>query len=167
MANIIDNIQADVAEDLSDEILQLVTFKIGDEEFAVDILQVQEIIKMPEYTRVPNSPRAVVGVINLRGKVIPVLDFRLQLGLEQREADRMTRIAVVEIKSRVIGFIVDQVSEVIRVNKSITEAPPAMVSGISSEYITSIGKLDERLLIMLDLEKILFADTEENTEDKS
>lgn len=152
------------AEETTGEILQLVTFKIGDEEFGVDILQVQEIIKMPEYTRVPNSPRAVVGVINLRGKVIPVLDFRLQLGLEQREPDRMTRIAVVEINSRVIGFIVDQVSEVIRINKSITEAPPAMVRGISSEFITSIGKLDERLLIMLDLEKILFAGAEESTD---
>ncbi len=139
----------------SNDILQLVSFNIGEEEFGVDILKVQEIIRMVDITRVPNSPQFVEGVINLRGKVIPIIDLRLRLGLEPKAKDKYTRIIVVEFVSKVIGFVVDNVNEVLRLNKSITEPPPPMVSGIISEYITSIGKLDDRLLILLDLEKIL------------
>ena len=149
----------------SNELLQLVSFNIGEEEFGVDILCVQEINRMVEVTRVPNAPQFVVGVINLRGKVIPIIDMRMRLGLETKSDDKNTRIIVVEIKNKVIGFIVDNVNEVLRISKSITEAPPPMVSGINSEYITSIGKLDDRLLILLDLDKILAtADTIKNSE---
>lgn len=139
----------------SNDLLQLVSFNIGEEEFGVDILKVQEIIRMVDITRVPNSPQFVEGVINLRGKVIPIIDLRLRLGLEPKTKDKDTRIIVVEFVTKVIGFVVDNVNEVLRLNKSITEPPPPMVSGINSEYITSIGKLDDRLLILLDLEKIL------------
>ena len=149
----------------SNELLQLVSFNIGEEEFGVDILCVQEINRMVEVTRVPNAPQFVVGVINLRGKVIPIIDMRMRLELETKSDDKNTRIIVVEIKNKVIGFIVDNVNEVLRISKSITEAPPPMVSGINSEYITSIGKLDDRLLILLDLDKILAtADTIKNSE---
>jgi purine-binding chemotaxis protein CheW len=137
------------------ELLQLVSFKIGDEEFGVDILKVQEINRMVDVTRVPNAPEYVEGVINLRGKVIPIIDLRKRLGLTQKENDKDTRIIVVELNQKVIGFIVDSVSEVLRINKSITEPPPQMVAGIESDYITAIGKLEDRLLILLDLEKIL------------
>ena len=140
---------------VSDELLQLVSFNIGDEEFGVDILKVQEINRMVQVTRVPNTPDYVLGVINLRGKVIPIIDMRSRLGMKHKEFDKDTRIVVVEIESKVIGFVVDAVSEVIRINKSITEPPPPMVAGIDSEYITAIGKLEDRLLILLDLRKIL------------
>lgn len=140
---------------VSDELLQLVSFNIGDEEFGVDILKVQEINRMVQVTRVPNTPDYVLGVINLRGKVIPIIDMRYRLGMSPKEFDKDTRIVVVEIESKVIGFVVDAVSEVIRINKSITEPPPPMVAGIDSEYITAIGKLEDRLLILLDLRKIL------------
>jgi purine-binding chemotaxis protein CheW len=138
-----------------DELLQLVSFNIGDEEFGVDILKVQEINRMVQVTRVPNTPDYVLGVINLRGKVIPIIDMRNRLGMATKEFDKDTRIVIVEIESKVIGFVVDAVSEVIRINKSITEPPPPMVAGIDSEYITAIGKLEDRLLILLDLRKIL------------
>ena len=139
----------------TDELLQLVSFNIGKEEFGVNILKVQEINRMITITKVPNSPDFVEGVINLRGRVIPVVDLRIRLGLEKIEYGKNTRIIVVEIEGKTIGFIVDSVSEVLRIPKSITEPPPAIISGISSEYIIAIGKLEDRLLILLDLEKIL------------
>jgi purine-binding chemotaxis protein CheW len=137
------------------ELLQLVSFKIGDEEFGVDILSVQEINRMSQVTKVPNTPDFIEGVINLRGRIIPVLDLRVKLGMARKEHGKDTRIVVVELKGQTIGFIVDEVSEVLRVPKEITEAPPDMIGGVNSDYITSIGKLEDRLLIMLDLEKIL------------
>ncbi len=139
----------------SNEILQLVSFNIGEEEFGVDILKVKEINRMTDITRVPNAPTFVEGIINLRGKVIPIVDLRKKLGLDEKLSDTQTRIIIVELEAQTIGFIVDKVNEVIRINKSITEEPPKMVSGISSQYITAIGKLDDRLLILLDLEMIL------------
>lgn len=139
------------------ELLQLVSFKIGDEEFGVDILSVQEINRMSQVTKVPNTPDFIEGVINLRGRIIPVLDLRVKLGMARKEHGKDTRIVVVELKGQTIGFIVDEVSEVLRIPKEITEAPPDMIGGVNSDYITSIGKLEDRLLIMLDLEKILSA----------
>lgn len=139
----------------TDELLQLVSFNIGKEEFGMDILKVQEIIRMITITKVPNSPEFVEGVINLRGRVIPVVDLRIRLGMEKIEYGKNTRIIVVEIEGKTIGFIVDSVSEVLRIPKSITEPPPSIVAGIRAEYITAIGKLEDRLLILLDLEKIL------------
>lgn len=140
------------------EIVQLVSFNIGEEEFGVDILRVQEINRMVEITRVPNSPEYVEGVINLRGKVIPIIQMRKRLNMEAKPLDKDTRIIVVEINKKVIGFIVDSVNEVLRIDKSITEVPPSMVSGLDSDFITSIAKLEDRLLILLDLEKILSTD---------
>ena len=139
----------------SNELLQLVSFKISNEEFGVDILSVQEINRMLQITKMPNTPEFIEGVINLRGRVMPVLDLRVKLGMQRIEHDKNTRIIVVEIKGKTIGFIVDEVSEVLRVPKSITEAPPQMAGSVNSDYIISIGKLEDRLLILLDLEKIL------------
>lgn len=139
----------------SSEIIQLVSFRIGNEEFGVDILNVQEINKMTQITKVPNAPDFVEGVINLRGRIIPVIDLRTRLQLEKKEHDKDTRIIVVEISSKTVGFIVDAVKEVLRVPVSITEAPPEIVTGIDSEFIKSVGKLDDRLLILMDLNKII------------
>ncbi|MCL4551830.1 MAG: chemotaxis protein CheW [Bacteroidetes bacterium] len=139
----------------SSEILQLVSFKIGNEEFGVDILNVQEINKMTQITKVPNAPDFVEGVINLRGRIIPVIDLRTRLKLDKKEHDKDTRIIVVEISNKTVGFIVDAVKEVLRVPVNITEAPPEIVTGIDSEFIKSVGKLDDRLLILMDLDKII------------
>jgi purine-binding chemotaxis protein CheW len=144
-------------EGKSDELLQLVSFKIGGEEFGVDILKVQEINRMLEVTKVPNAPEHIDGVINLRGKVIPVVALRRRFGMERKENDKNTRIIVLELLGKVVGFVVDAVSEVLRIPQSVTEPPPA-ISGVHSEYITAVGKLDNRLLILLDLEKVLRLD---------
>lgn len=140
---------------VSDELLQLVSFKIDDAEFGVDILRVQEINKMMELTVVPNTPDFIEGVVNLRGRIIPVINLRSRLGLNLKEYDSETRIIVVDLHDKTIGFIVDEVKEVLRIPKSITEQPPEIVSGVDAEYITAIGKLEDRLLILLDLTKIL------------
>ena len=139
----------------NDEILQLVSFKIGSEEFGVDILKVQEINRMLQITKVPNTPDFIEGVINLRGRVIPVIDLRVKLNMTKKEHDKQTRIIVVELEDKTVGFLVDEVSEVLRIPKSITEAPPELVANVNSEYITAVGKLEDRLIILLDLEKAL------------
>jgi purine-binding chemotaxis protein CheW len=141
----------------SDELLQLVSFRIGGEEFGVDILKVQEINRMMEVTRVPNAPEYVDGVINLRGKVIPIIDLRRRFGMERKEHDKNTRIVVVELTGKVVGFVVDGVEEVLRIPRSVTEPPPSIVGGVRDEYITAVGKLEDRLLILLDLDKVLTA----------
>ena len=145
----------------SEELIQLVSFTIGDEEFGVDILKVQEINRMLAVTRVPNSPEYIDGVINLRGKVIPIIDLRRRFQMERREHDKNTRIVVVELSGKVVGFVVDAVSEVMRIPKSVTEPPPPIVAGIDAEYITAVAKLEDRLLILLDLEKVLVNDEKE------
>ena len=145
---------------ITEELLQLVSFKIGDVEFGVDILRVQEINKMMGLTSVPNTPSFVEGVVNLRGRIIPVLNLRSRLGLEQKDYDSETRIIVVELNDKTLGFIVDEVKEVLRIPKSITEQPPEVVSGVDASYITAIGKLEDRLLILLDLTKILSQEEE-------
>ena len=143
------------------ELLQLVSFKIGEEEFGIEILKVQEINKMTLITKVPNAPYFVEGVINLRGRVILIIDLRTRLGMERKEYDKNTRIIVVEINEKTIGFIVDAVSEVLRIQKGITEQPPELVTGIDSRYITAVAKLEDRLLILLDLDKLLTTEQQE------
>lgn len=134
--------------------LQLVTFEIGAEEFGVDILAVHEINRMMALTRVPQSPPEVEGVINLRGKIIPVMDLRKRFGLGQAAVSEHSRIVVVEVHHHVVGFIVDRVHEVLRIDSSIVEPAPAMACSIDSDFIAGVGKLEGRLLILLDLNKL-------------
>ncbi len=146
----------------SETIYQLVSFVVENEEFGVDILKVQEIIRTVDITRVPKSPDFVEGVINLRGKIVPVIDLRRRFGVEKRERDNETRIIVVELTEKVVGFLVDKVKEVIRVEKDIIEPPPELTTSISSNYITGVAKLQDRLLILLDLDKVLSGDEQEH-----
>jgi len=139
----------------SSELLQLVSFMIENEEFAINILFVQEINRMLQITKVPNAPSFVSGVVNLRGRVIPVIDLRAKLGLNTKEYDKNTRIVVVEVKDKTVGFIVDAVKEVLRIPTNITEPPPELVIGINSEFIMAVGKLEDRLITLIDIEKIL------------
>ncbi|MBI2839503.1 MAG: chemotaxis protein CheW [Acidobacteria bacterium] len=138
-----------------DELLQLVSFRLADEEFGIDILKVQEIIRMVDMTRVPNSPEFVEGVINLRGRIIPIIALRKRFGVEPRPPDKRTRIMVVEVDRKTIGFIVDSVSEVLRIPRSTVEPTPEVVSSVNAEYISGVGKLEDRLLILLDLNRLL------------
>jgi len=136
-------------------LLQLVTFGIGEEVFGVEILKVHEIIRLMEVTKVPNAPAFVEGVINLRGKVIPIIDLRKRFGLQSKEHDKNTRIIVIEISEMIMGFVVDSVSEVLRIPSDTVEPPPPVVAGVESEYISGVGKLDDSLLILLDLNRLL------------
>ncbi len=139
----------------SGEERQLVVFQLGAELYGVDIARVHEIIRLQSITRVPRAPSFVEGVINLRGKVIPVVDLRRRFGLPTSEHTRATRTVVVEIGDQVVGIIVDSVSEVLRVSTSTIEPPSPVVAGIDSEYLQGIAKLPERLVILLDLDRVL------------
>jgi purine-binding chemotaxis protein CheW len=108
-----------------------------------------------EITNVPRAPDFVEGVINLRGKVIPIVDLRKRFGLEGREHDKHTRIIVIEISMMIVGFVVDSVSEVLRIPANTVEPPPPVVSGLESEYIEGVGNMDDRLLVLLDLNQLL------------
>lgn len=137
------------------EELQLVSFNLGAEEFVVDIAAVQEIVRMPEITRVPRAPEFVEGVVNLRGKIIPVLDLRKRFRLPVTEPTKSTRIIIVAIAGKTIGLIVDGVSEVLRLDAASVEATPEMVATqIDSAFLKGIAKLGGRLLILLDLDLI-------------
>jgi len=146
------------------EMLQLVTFNLGSEEFALDILLVQEINRRVEITKVPKTPEFVEGVINLRGKIVPVLDLRKRFGLVGHEFTAQSRIIVVNIDNRVLGLLVDSVSEVLQIPAQTIEPPPPLVAGIDAAYIKGIGKFEDRLLILLDLGKIL---SKNKTEDSA
>jgi len=139
----------------SSQILQLVTFTLGGEEYAVDILKVQEINRMKEITRVPNAPYYVEGVINLRGKVIPVVCLRKFFGLPEEEDRSRQKIMIMDIQGTTIGLIVDTVSEVLRISSSIVEPPPSMTYSVSTEFISGIAKLEDRLIILLDMDKLI------------
>lgn len=138
-----------------DDLIQLVTFRIGDEEFGVDILAVQEIIRLLQITMVPRAPSFIEGVINLRGKVIPVVSMRSRFNKPAAEHDVNTRIVVMQIEQKIVGFLVDAVSEVLRISAATVEEAPPVVAGIGSEYIKGVGKLGDRLLILLDLNYLL------------
>ena len=148
----------DIRKKLNGSLLQLVTFSIDEEEFGVNILKVQEIIRIMEITRVPRSPEFVEGVINLRGRVIPIVDLRRRFGLAAIAHDKDTRIIVIELNSLVVGFIVDAVSEVLPIPADTVEPTPPVAAGVDSEYISGVGKLQDRLLILLDLDKLLTAE---------
>lgn len=137
---------------------QLVVFRLGTEEYGVDILQVQEIKRMLEITRVPQAPDFIEGVINLRGQIIPVLDLRRRFGFPAAERTADARIIVVNIGELVIGLIVDTVLEVISLPGEAISPAPALVTGINNDFLAGIGDLGERLLIILNLEKNLAVD---------
>ena len=137
-----------------DELIQLVTFTVNEEEYGIEILSVQEIIRIMEVTKVPRAPACVEGVINLRGKVIPIIDLRRCLNLPLREYDKDTRIIVMKTKADVIGFISDSVSQVLRITSDTVETSPALLNGNDSEYISGIGKVNDRLLILLNMDKL-------------
>ncbi|MFH0874660.1 MAG: chemotaxis protein CheW [archaeon] len=135
---------------------QLVIFKLGKEEFGVDINQVREIIKMEAITKIPNTEEYIQGVINLRGKIIVIVELSKKLNMISGEKNKDTRIIVTEIGDSTIGMIVDNCNEVLRLSSSQIEAAPEIITKkINSEYIVGVGVIKERLIILLNLGKVL------------
>ena len=152
---------ADKRSDLEDseQLMQLVGFAIGNEQFGVDILMVQEIIRAAPITSVPNSPDFVEGVINLRGNIIPVIELRKRLNLYKQERDEDTWILILDINGKVTGFIVDSVSKVLKILKSSIEPPPDLVvAGLESQYIHGVCDIGDKLLILLNFNRILLVE---------
>jgi purine-binding chemotaxis protein CheW len=123
----------------------------------VDILRVQEINRPVEITQVPEAPDFVRGIINLRGNVIPVVSLRKRFGMVVKDDDKQSRIVVVEMGGTIIGFMVDSVSEVLRIPMSTIEPPPSIITSVDSDYISGVGKLEDRLIILLNLDEIMTA----------
>jgi purine-binding chemotaxis protein CheW len=147
------------SEEYGGELIQLVSFNLENEEYGINVLRVREIIRMLNITRVPNTPHYVEGVINLRGKVIPIISLRRKFDLIEAEYDKRTRIMVMEVVGELMGFIVDEVSEVIRISaKEIQPPPPAVASGVEQECMAGVINQADRLLVLLDLEKMFTAD---------
>lgn len=137
------------------ELIQLVSFKLDNEEYGIEVLKVREIIRMIPITHMPNTPSYLEGIINLRGKIIPVVSMRKKFSLTEQDNCSQTRIVVMDISGELMGFVVDSVSEVIRISGSEIQPPPTVVSGgIDQECITGVINQSERLLVLLDLEKL-------------
>jgi purine-binding chemotaxis protein CheW len=134
---------------------QVVSFKLGPEEYGVDIAQVQEINRMVTVTNVPRAPAFMEGVINLRGQLIPIIDLRTRFGMPRAEHTKNTRIVVTEVGTKRVGMVVDSVSEVLRLPLDAIEPAPDMISGVDTEYIRGVGKMNDRLIILLDLAKVV------------
>jgi len=132
---------------------QCVALKLGNEEYGVDILAIKEIIRWAHITRVPKAPFFIQGVINLRGNVIPVINSHLRLNLSTSEVTDKSRIIIFNVDDLVVGFIVDEVIEVVSLNKEMLEKPQ-MVEG-NNKFIKNIGKINDRLIMILDLQKVL------------
>ncbi|PKM80180.1 MAG: chemotaxis protein CheW [Firmicutes bacterium HGW-Firmicutes-14] len=135
--------------------LQFVVFKLGNEEYGVPITQVKEINRLTSPTKVPRSPVFVEGIINLRGQIIPIVDMKKRFDLPLTEYTGDARIIVVQLGNHTFGVQVDSVSEVLRINSSDIEPAPQIVCSIDSRYITGVAKVGDRLLILLDLDKLL------------
>ena len=139
---------------------QLVVFDLNEEAYGVDISAVREIIRMQETTRVPRAPEFIEGVINLRGKVIPVVDLRSRFSMPATERTDEHRICVVDVEGQDIGMVVDAVTEVSRIPTTSIEPPSSVITTNDSEYLTGIVKTDEKLIILLDIAKVI-SDTEQ------
>jgi purine-binding chemotaxis protein CheW len=138
-----------------DKDLQVVGFRIGRETFGLPISIVREIVRVPDITSVPNAPHYIEGVINLRGRIIPVVDLRKRFGEKVGEPSKKNRVIVVELEGRSIGLIVNSASEVLKIPPSEIEAPHDVFQEGELNYITGVGKLKGRLVILLDLNRVL------------
>ncbi|HET8688085.1 MAG TPA: chemotaxis protein CheW [Methanosarcina sp.] len=140
----------------SEENLNLVAFELSGEEFGVDIMQVSEVIPVPRITRIPQAPECIKGLINLRGKILVVIDLNKRLGFPSKETDTLSRIIILEVKGIVIGMLVNSVKEVMRLPLSSIEPTPEIIkSKINAEYLTGVGKAGNRLFILLNLARVL------------
>jgi purine-binding chemotaxis protein CheW len=140
---------------MAENIRQFVEFKLGEEEYGVDILQVKTIERMMPITRVPKAPPFVEGVINLRGEVVPIIDLKKRFDLPATDVTDNTRILIVTVEDLTVGMIVDSATEVIQLPQDAIEPAPTIVGGIDSSFLEGVGKLNGKLLILLNLAKVL------------
>jgi purine-binding chemotaxis protein CheW len=144
---------------LSADANQFLTFSLGDEEYGVDILKVQEIKGYVPTTRIPNAPHDINGVLNLRGTIVPIVDLRIKFGLPTTEYDQFTCIVVVVVQSRVMGVIVDSVSEVMNIPPSAVQPPPDFGNNITGNMLRGMAKVGDKLIILLDIDLVLMGDS--------
>jgi len=140
---------------MSSEELQAVVFLLNNSYYGVPILQVQEIVKMSSITKVPNTPEFVEGILNLRGNIVPIIDLRKRFYLPKVEVLDSWKILILKIEEMQFGVMVDQISEVEKIHSSLIEIPPKVVSGVKGDFISGIAKIKDRLLILLDTNKLL------------
>jgi purine-binding chemotaxis protein CheW len=139
----------------NDPIMQWVTFRLGDEKYGINVMQVQEVLRVTEIAPVPGAPSYVLGIINLRGNVVTVIDTRDRFGLMPKEPDDISRIVIIETENHIIGILVDSVAEVVEMRASGIEAAPNVGNDESSKYIQGVTSRENELLILVDLNKFL------------
>ena len=144
--------------DTRGELRQFISFSVGEEEYGLELLRVKEVIRVREITWLPKAPSFVKGIINLRGDVIPIIDLRDKFGLEAKEATAMTRVIVVEVEGKLMGMVVDSASQVVRIPADQIDPPPPVFGGRAQDFITGVGKIDDKLIILLNSEAILTAE---------
>jgi purine-binding chemotaxis protein CheW len=137
---------------------QLVIFQLGTEQFGIEIASVEGIVKMQEITKIPYAPSYMEGITNLRGAVLPVIDLKKRFGLPVEEITKESRIITISMENVKMGMIVSAVTEVLTIEESVIELPQAMITNINSEFIVGVAKIDSRLVILLDLSRILSED---------
>lgn len=135
--------------------VQLVTFRVGPEEFGLDVFSVHEILRWQEVTSVPRAPGFVEGVIDVRGALVPVVDLRRRLEAPAAEVDEETRIVLVDHDGERLGLVVDEVTEVLRVPETALQPPPRYVAGIAAEFLRGIVRAEDRLIVLIDVERVL------------
>ena len=139
---------------------QYLTFRLDREEYGIEILRVQEIKGYDHLTPVPSTPHYMKGVMNLRGTVVPIIELRARFGMPEREVDQFTVIIVVNVGSRVVGLLVDTVSDVLDIPTEAICDTPDLASGIEEQYLTGMGKVNDKLVMLLDLSKLIGAEAE-------
>ena len=140
-----------------EDLRQFISFSVGEEEYGLELLRVREVIRVRQITRLPKAPSFVKGMINLRGDVIPIIDLRDKFGLEAKEATATTRVIVVEVEAKLMGMVVDSASQVVRISPDQIDPPPVL-GGFSQEFITGVGKLDDRLIVLLNIDAVVSAE---------
>ncbi len=146
------------AEATPDRVVQLVTFRLGGETYGIDVMNVQEVLRISEIAPVPGAPEYVLGIINLRGNVVTVVDTRARFGLPSSETDDASRIVIVESEDQVVGILVDSVAEVVELNQSEIDVPPNVGNEDSARYVQGVANRESDLLIVIDLDKLLARD---------
>jgi purine-binding chemotaxis protein CheW len=144
----------DASRRTDNPIIQLVGFRLDNEDYAIAITKIQEIILMKPITRIPQVPDFIEGLINLRGSVIPIVNLRKRFGLLPRDVDDETRTIVVNIHDKTVGCIVDAVTQVMRINRDQIQPPPLSVLSVSHQYVAGLARLEDRLLIILDIDRL-------------
>jgi purine-binding chemotaxis protein CheW len=134
---------------------EFLTFRLGAEEYGIDILKVQEIRSYEQPTRIANAPAFVKGVVNLRGVIVPIVDLRVKLGCETVEYNSFTVVIVLNVRGRVVGAVVDSVSDVLELGRDVVKAAPEMSTAVDTSFITGIGSINERMLILMDIEALM------------